>query len=84
MKLYVYNTDSMTLVNELDAVSYNGDGAQLEDGFCYLGDKLEISETPDLSQRLRKMWSDRNPSATERLNLLEELLVGLIYGGELL
>lgn len=85
MDLYLYDKDSkrVTLTFE-NAAGYYADQIVMEDGgICGpLPEGFELSSLADCSETLRADWRMVTPSTESRLADLEELLAGLLYGGE--
>lgn len=86
MTLYLYKTGTNVPVLALEnIVSYTDNSAAAEDGTVYgpFGPDRELSSKPDCSEALRAKWRAEHPSAEERVEELEALVAGLLYGGEL-
>lgn len=91
MTLYVYrlgeNAGGAPAVPALtieDVVSYTADRAVTADGSVYgpFGEDCELSSRPDCSEALRAKWRREHPSAEERVEELEALVAGLLFGGD--
>lgn len=85
MMLYLYKTGTAVPALTIEkAVSYTADRAETEDGTVYgpfAGD-CELSSLADCSEALRAKWRREHPSAEERVEELEALVAGLLFGGE--
>ncbi len=84
MTLYLYrpgeNKPVMTIEN---AASYTDNEIRTEEGTVYgpfAGD-MELSSLPDCSETLRSAWREAHPSQEERMEELEALVAGLLFGG---
>lgn len=84
MKLYVYDTGSGNILLELDGVrSYTDMEVATESGiYGPLAESCELSQTKDCTETLRANWRTVNPSMESRLEDMESLLAGLLFGGE--
>ena len=85
MKLYVYDISSREIRLEIDKViAYTDNRVDTEDGTVYapLADGFELSSLPDCSETLRADWRAENPTQEHRIEDLEELVAGLLFGGE--
>lgn len=85
MTLYLYkegsNTPDVTIEN---AASYTADMVLTVDGGIYspLAEGWELSSLPDCSETLRADWRSGNPTAEDRIEELEALVAGVLFGGE--
>lgn len=85
MKLYLYNIERKTPVLTLeDAVSYTANQVVTADGTVYgpFAEDCELSATEDCAGTLRADWRRDHPTAETRLEELEALMAGLLFGGE--
>ena len=84
MTLYVYKTGTNVPVLTIENVaSYTDNRAVTEDGGVYgpfAGD-CELSDLPDCSETLRADWRRDHPGPEERMEELEALVAGLLFGG---
>lgn len=84
MNLYIYKigTNIPALTIE-DAAAYTADQVTAADGAVYspLAEDCELSSLPDCSEALRAKWRREHPSAEERVEELEALVAGLLFGG---
>ena len=84
MTLYVYKTGTDVPVLTIEnAVSYTDSRAETADGGVYgpfAGD-CELSDLPDCSETLRADWRRDHPGPEERMEELEALVAGLLFGG---
>lgn len=84
MTLYVYKTGTDVPVLTIEnAVSYTDSRAETADGGVYgpFAEDVELSSLPDCSETLRADWRGDHPSAEERMEELEALVAGLLFGG---
>lgn len=85
MTLYLYKIGtSAPLLTLEDVASYTADQAVTEDGAVYgpfAGD-CELSSLPDCSETLRADWRRTHPTQEDRMEELEALMAGLLFGGE--
>ena len=85
MNLYLYKmgTNTPILVME-NAVSYTNNEVKTADGGVYgpFAEGYELSSKPDCTEILRANWRQEHPSAEERMEELEALVAGLLFGGE--
>ncbi len=85
MTLYLYktgtNAPAMTIEN---VTSYTDNEARTEKGAVYgpFESDVELSSLPDCSEALRSAWRRAHPSQEERMEELEALMAGLLFGGE--
>lgn len=85
MKLYLYDTETKTPVLTIEnAVSYTDARAVTADGTVYgpFAEGFELSATGDCAGTLRADWRRNHPTAEKRLEELEDLMAGLLFGGE--
>lgn len=86
MDLYLYKagTDSPALTIG-NAVSYTAGKVVTEEGAVYgpFAEDCELSSKPDCSETLRARYRAEHPSAEERVEELEALVAGLLFGGDL-
>lgn len=85
MTLYLYKTGTNTPALAIEnAISYTDSEVRAEDGTVYgpLAEDCELSSLPDCSEALRAKWRAEHPSAEERVEELEALVAGLLFGGE--
>ena len=84
MTLYLYKLGTNVPVLTIeDAVSYTDSEVRAADGTIYspLAEDCELSGLPDCSETLRSQWRRLHPSAEERVEELEALVAGLLFGG---
>lgn len=85
MTLYLYKigTEKPVLTVE-NARSYTADSVTAADGTVYgpLAADCELSSVPECTETLRANWRKRCPATETRLEELEELVAGLMFGGE--
>lgn len=84
MRLFLYDTKSSTPLLEIEnAVSYTADLVKVDDGTIYnsFPEDVEISSLPDCSETLRADWRRAHLSQEERINELEALMAGFLFGG---
>lgn len=84
MTLYLYKTGTPVPVLTMEnAVSHTADKAVTEDGAVYgpFAEDCELSSLPDCSETLRARWRAEHPGAEERVEELEALVAGLLFGG---
>lgn len=85
MTLYLYkigtNVSVLTVEN---AQSYTADSVTAADGTVYapLAEGYELSSKADCSETLRADYRAAHPTQTERIEELETLVAGLLFGGE--
>ncbi len=89
MTLYLYKTAAKTVVMCMENVrSYTADSVTALDEagnqivFSPLADDCELSGKADCSETLRAAWREINPDEGTRLDELEALVAGLLYGGD--
>lgn len=85
MNLYLYKTGEYTPVLTIEnVVSYTDNRAETAKGAVYgpFSEGAELSSLPDCSETLRADWRRGHPSQEERMEELEELVAGLLFGGE--
>ena len=85
MTLYLYKIGITTPLLVIGNVAaYTADTVQTEDGTVYssLAEDCELSALPDCSQTLRADCRSRNPTSEERIEELEALVAGVLFGGE--
>ena len=85
MKLYLYRTGEAAPLLEIeDVAEYTADAVVTKSGETYgpLAEDCELSGKADCSETLRADWRKRCPSQETRLEELEELVAGLMFGGE--
>lgn len=70
MTLYIYNTATGAVFDTVEAERYDGDGVYGAFGMLGLGEEMEYSEAPDLSQALRAQWRRDNPTLDELVGIL--------------
>lgn len=84
MTLYLYKTGTNTPVLTIEnVVSYTAGKAVTEDGTIYgpFAEDCELSSLPDCSETLRADWRRGHPSQEDRMEELEALVAGLLFGG---
>ena len=84
MTLYLYNIGETVPRIIIEHVSaYSTDRIITEEGetFGPLAEDVEFSATPDCSGTLRAEWSMNHPTMKVRLEEVEALLAGLLFGG---
>lgn len=84
MKLYLYDVNTKKVLLEIDKVlSYTGEQVITEQGvYGPLAEDCELSSLPDCSETLRADWRTDYPTQETRLDELEYLMAGLLFGGE--
>lgn len=84
MKLYLYDVNTKKVLLEIDKVlSYTGERVITAQGvYGPLMEHCELSSLPDCSETLRADWRADYPSQETRLDELEYLMAGLLFGGE--
>lgn len=85
MNLYLYKTSGHTpLLTIENVVSYTADRAVTQDGGVYrpFAEDCELSSLEDCSEALRAEWQREHPTQEKRVEELEELVAGLLFGGE--
>jgi len=84
MTLYLYKLGTAAAVMAIEnAASYTDNEVRTEEGAVYgpfAGD-CELSSLPDCSETLRSDWRKAHPSQEERMEELEALVAGLLFGG---
>lgn len=83
MTLYLYNIGTNVPVLSIkNAVSYTDNQVLTEDGTIYgpFAPDVELSSLSDCSETLRAAWRAAHPSAEQRVNELEDLVAGLLFG----
>lgn len=70
MLLYIYDIDTGSLRDTIEAVSYDGDRVSSADCTVLLGPNQELSSLPDLSEALCADWRRRNPTLEDLVNIL--------------
>lgn len=87
MTLYLYqigtNTPVLTMENVIsysseEVVSRKDDGTQTV--FAPLAEDCELSSKADCSETLRADWRVQNPTDLARIEELEALMAGLLFG----
>lgn len=84
MTLYLYKTGTRVPALTIEHVtSYTDSRAVTEDGAVYgpFAEDAELSSLPDCSEALRAKWRAGHPSQEERMEELEALVAGLLFGG---
>ena len=87
MTLYLYRTGSnIPLLSIENAASYTAEQVLEWDGTVYgsFAEDCELSSRPDCSETLRAKWRKANPSQEDRVAELEGLVVGLLFGGNIM
>lgn len=85
MNLYLYRMgENAPLLEIEDVAAYTADTVVTETGETYgpLAEDCELSSVPECTETLRADWRKRCPSQETRLEELEELVAGLMFGGE--
>ena len=83
MKLYIYDKGSLELFRTVYGCVLGRDCVKTDDGdVMVLPENMEVSAASDLSQALLSEKAVLEPTDKERLELLEELIAEIIYGGE--
>lgn len=85
MTLYLYKSGTNTPVLTIDdVISYTADQAVAEDGTVYtpFADDTELSSREDCSEALRAKYRAEHPSQEQRMDELEALMAGLLFGGD--
>jgi len=85
MTLYLYKTGAKEPVMTIEnAVSYTDNEARTEEGAVYgpFAADCELSSKADCSETLRADWRRAHPSQEERMEELEALMAGLLFGGD--
>lgn len=85
MTLYLYRVgNSFPLLDIEDVTGYTADSITTVTGETYapLAEDCELSSVPECTETLRANWRMRYPTQEERLEGLEELMAGLLFGGE--
>lgn len=85
MNLYLYRLGESTPLLEIEDVKdYTADTVTRKSGETYgpLAADCELSSVPECTETLRADWRKRCPSQETRLEELEELVAGLMFGGE--
>lgn len=84
MNLFLYNTATGQLLLRIrDVLSYTADRVVAADGvYSPLAEDTELSSLEDCSETLRADWRAANPSPETRIEELEALVAGLLFGGE--
>lgn len=83
MELYLYDQHTKNVIGRLEGVlSYTDREVVTEEGVCGpLAADVELSSLPDCSETLRADFRQDNPTAEERLEELELLMAGILFGG---
>lgn len=85
MTLYLYKTGTNVPVLTIENVqSCTADAVTAADGTVYapLAEDCELSSKADCSETLRADWREEHPDEGTRLDELEMLVAGLLFGGE--
>ena len=85
MTLYLYKIGTTVPVLTLkDVMSYTNQRVTAADGTVYapLAGDCELSLTADCTGTLRADWQAENPTSESRIEEMEMLLAGLLFGGE--
>ena len=84
MDLYLYRIGTVEPLLRFEKVlSYTDSRVVTEDGvYEPLAENSELSFLPDCSETLRADWRAENPTQEHRIEDLEELVAGLLFGGE--
>ena len=89
MTLYLYTTAAKTVVMRMENVrSYTAERVTALDEagnavvYAPLAEDCELSSKADCSETLRAAWREINPDEGTRLDELEALVAGLLYGGD--
>ena len=85
MTLYLYKTGTNVPVLTIENVqSYTADAVTAADGAVYapLAEDCELSSKADCSETLRADYREEHPDEGTRLDELEMLVAGLLFGGE--
>lgn len=84
MTLYLYQNGTSEPVLAMENVAtYTADKVVTENGTVYgpFAQDCELSSLPDCSETLRADWKDANPGQEQRIEELEALVAGLLFGG---
>jgi len=85
MTLYLYKTGTNAPVMTIEnVISCTDSEARTEEGAVYgpFPEDVELSSLPDCSEALRSDWRRAHPSQEERMEELETLMAGLLFGVE--
>lgn len=85
MTFYLYKTGTSVPVLTIEnAESFTADAVTAADGMVYapLAEDCELSSRANCTETLRADWRAANPDDKTRMDELEELVAGLLYGGE--
>lgn len=82
MRLYIYDKGSLELLKTTDGMVIGRDCVKTKDGVLVLPESMEVSSKSDLSQALLSERAVLEPTDKERIELLEELIAEIMYGGE--
>lgn len=89
MTLYLYKAAAKTVVMRMENVrSYTAERVTALDEagnavvYAPLAEDCELSSKADCSETLRAAWREINPDEGTRLDELEALVAGLLYGGD--
>lgn len=85
MTLYLYRVgEPLPLLDIENVAEYTADSVTTVTGETYapLAEDCELSSVPECTETLRANWRARYPTQEARLEGLEELMAGLLFGGE--
>lgn len=85
MNLYLYRMGEQAPLLEIEnVVEYTADAVVTEFGETYgpLAEDCELSSVPECTETLRADYRMAHPTQETRLEELEELMAGLMFGGE--
>ena len=79
--LYVYEKSSLKKLMEINGEIISKDAVRLNGGsVLIIPSTCELSEDENLTQTLLEKWGNE-PSDKQRLDLIEEVLAEIIFGG---
>ena len=82
--LYLYNKYNKELLLTVEGTMCSADRIidSQDGGTIGFGDEVEVSSLPDLSEELRKQYREDNPTPEDRLELVEEIMAQILFGGD--
>lgn len=84
MKLYLYEKNTLKRLEIVEGRIIDNETVILDDGSTLLVSPMcELSSKPDMSERLLEIAKIKEPCDRERIELLEELMAKIMYGGTL-